>query len=196
MVPPTPQVAAGLAIVVGWATTIVTVLSLDVSVIAVTVVSALVPIVLLTELRAWGRLIANAIFTVVNAYVTMIPVMIFAIANLDSAVWGTRTSDAVTSEAKSAFLLRMRVHKLAIAMLYFAANFSLCFWADALGSWLDVWQLLSGVVMIVLYLFSLCEWRAQRAYLETLGLLGHHEDAWRLDRYQKAGGAACCDCRF
>lgn len=184
---------AWLFVAVGWVVTILTISTLEVGVLALFLGSALVPIVLLAEMRLWPRLLANFVVTAVNTYVTMIPVMLFAVANLDSAVWGTRTSEEVTSDAKTAFLLRMRCTKLAIALVYFVANFSLCFWADFLGDFITIWELSSSAILLLLYVFSLLEWRSQKAYLASLGLLESHDDEWPLDNYQKAGGAVCCD---
>ena len=173
---------ASLFVLLGWATVLLVLMFVGPTGVLVPLLMAVVPIVLLTELSTWGRLLVNMVVTTVNMYVTNIPIMIFAVANLDSAVWGTRTSEQVDSEAKDAFRVKMRLQKLAIATLYFGANFSFCFWVSDFSSLFTVWAV-AGIASILLYVFSLFEWRRQKAYLRALGLDEHHDDVWPPDHY-------------
>ena len=184
--------AASVTVALAWASLFLVVMYVGPTAEIASLVSFFVAIILLSEYQTWPRLAINIIVTVINSYVLNVPMMIFAVANLDSAVWGTRTSEQIDSEAKDSFQFKMRIQKIIIAVVYFAANFSFAFWINDFASFMSIMGV-AGIAGLLLYIFSLVEWRRQKAYLRKLRLDEHHDDVWPPDHYQKGGGALCCD---
>ena len=104
----------------------------------------LLPVVLLNEPGTWPRMAFCFVATVLNQFVINVPIMLFAVANLDSAAWGTRTSEVVDSEALDASgggadPRWIRTQKYVILTVYFVANYLLTLY-------LSVWSWVSSVV--------------------------------------------------
>jgi hypothetical protein len=114
-----------------------------------------------------------------NMGVTPVALYFFIIANLDSAVWGTRSTTEVASTATTNFGGTIRLQKYGIIVLYLAGNI--------LISYAYVFYHVSEMYILLIILgwsffllpCSMLEWYRQSRIHKYVARRIHHSDYWQ-----------------
>ena len=114
--------AGGAARLLGALTFVAIAINEGATSLVVMLVVIAAPSMLLSEPRLWPRVLWGAPVCALNSFVTSGPLMLFAVANLDSAAWGTRAAALVESEALMGGADAAGVRVILAAIARFAAS--------------------------------------------------------------------------